>query len=145
MTYQTPMPGYFTDATAGVAFRVDGIPAPQGSKRAFVVAGRPVLVEASKNVKPWRDAVRREAVDAMNGRAPFQGPMVVPVTFRMPRPKTVKRLYPSTRPDLDKILRATCDALSKVVYVDDGQIVQFDVIKTYGTPGADITVEEVPA
>lgn len=133
------------EPTRGVAFRVDGVPAPQGSKRAFVVNGRPVLVEASKNVRPWRDAVRREAVDAMDGRTPFTGPILLAVTFRMPRPKTVKRPYPSTRPDLDKVLRATCDALTKVVYVDDGQVVQFDVIKSYGTPGADITVEEIQA
>lgn len=44
---------------------VHGQPAPQGSKRAFVNkhTGRAALVESSKKVQPWRQAVVGRAVD----------------------------------------------------------------------------------
>lgn len=125
----------------GVAFPVHGVPAPQGSKRAFVVNGRAVLTESSAKVKPWREAVVNAAVDAMNGREPLEGPVAVFVSFRLPRPKTVKRDLPSVRPDLDKLSRSTLDALTTAqVFKDDSQVCDMHIYKRYGLPGADITV-----
>lgn len=125
----------------GVAFRVNGVPAPQGSKRAFVVNGHAVLTEASSKVKPWREAVVNAAVDAMNGREPLEGAVVVTITFRLARPKTVKRDHPHVAPDLDKLARSTNDALTTAqVFRDDSQICDLHVYKRYGIPGADITV-----
>lgn len=45
-----------------IRFRVNGVPAPQGSKR-HVGGGR--MVESSKAVGPWREAVRAEAQRAI--------------------------------------------------------------------------------
>lgn len=142
-------PGRLPDSISlglhGVAFRVHGEPAPQGSKRAFVVGGRAVLTEASGKVKPWRALVAAEAVEAMGGREPFTGPLRVAVTFRLPKPKSVKRDLPHVRPDLDKLARSTSDALSKIVYADDAQVCEMFVAKVYGIPGADVTVTVIPA
>lgn len=122
----------------GVAFPVHGVPAPQGSKRHV---GNGILIESSKRVKPWREAVVNAAVDAMNGREPLEGPVAVFVSFRLPRPKTVKRDLPSVRPDLDKLSRSTLDALTTAqVFKDDSQVCGLHVYKRYGLPGADITV-----
>lgn len=129
----------------GVAFTVNGIPAPQGSKRAFVVNGRAVLTESSAKVKPWREAVVNAAVDAMNGREPLQGAVEVTVTFRLPKPQTVKRDLPHVRPDADKLTRSTLDALTTAqVFRDDSQVCDLHVYKRYGIPGADITVTVSP-
>ena len=51
----------------GVAFVVHGTPAPQGSKRAFVVGNRARVVEDSKKSAPWRDSVAAAAIEAMDG------------------------------------------------------------------------------
>lgn len=135
----------------GVAFTVRGIPAPQGSKR-HVGGGR--MVESSAKVAPWRQDVRRAAEDAMNGHLPFEGPLELIAIFTLPKPKTVKRLLPFVRPDLDKLLRSTGDALTSAgVYVDDSQVVSLTARKVYGIiPGAQIiirayhpTAEEVAA
>ncbi len=142
--YNHTPPEYFDAPGDGVAFRVNGIPAPQGSKRAFVVNGHAVLTEASQKVKPWREAVVNSAIDAMNGREPLTGPIEVTVTFRLPKPKTVKRDLPAVRPDIDKLIRATHDALTTArVYKDDGQVCDMHVRKRYGIPGADITVRVI--
>jgi Holliday junction resolvase RusA-like endonuclease len=128
----------------GVAFTVRGIPAPQGSKRAFVVNGRAVLTESSAKVKPWRQDVRAAAIDAMNGRAPFTVPVEVRVTFILPRPKSAprSRFAPDVTPDLDKLVRSSLDALTSAgVFDDDKRVCRIVTEKVYGIfPGADFTV-----
>ena len=123
----------------GIAFPVRGIPAPQGSKRHV---GGGILIESSKKVAPWRDAVRLAAVEEMNGVTPFDGPLELRVTFTLVRPATVKRAMPHVRPDLDKLVRSTMDALTDAgVWGDDCQVVRIVTAKLYGIyPGADITV-----
>lgn len=116
---------------------VEGTPVPQGSKS---LSRTGVMYEANKALKPWRARVRAAAL----WRAPaelMEGPLVLAVAFGMPRPKTVKREFPSVKPDLDKILRAVGDALTGVVYKDDAQIIRDDPIEFYATiPGAHIFV-----
>lgn len=125
----------------GIAFRVNGTPAPQGSKKGFVVKGRVVLVESSAKVKPWRAAVVDAAVEAMNGRPPLDGALDVTITYRLLKPRTVKRDFPTVTPDLDKLARSTHDALKTGgVVADDARFCRMTECKVYGTPGADITV-----
>ena len=64
-----------------ITITVYGMPGLQGSKR-FVGTrgGRGVMVESSAKVKPWREAVKfaaREAMQAAGLSAPMDGPLVV--------------------------------------------------------------------
>jgi len=138
-----------------ITFFVPGIPAPQGSKRAFVVGKRAVLVESSKACKPWRDGVRAAAMEAMRCRAPLEGPLRLDVAFYMPRPRSApkeRRGWPCGRPDRDKLLRSTCDGLTGVLYRDDSQPCTGETTKCYVgstqgrclTPGAWIRCEPLP-
>jgi crossover junction endodeoxyribonuclease RusA len=45
-----------------------------------------------------------------------------------------KRLYPSVKPDVDKLLRAVLDSLTGVAFHDDGQVVEISGWKNYGSP-----------
>ena len=66
------------------------------------------------------------------------------LTFIMPRPKTVRRNYPSVAPDLDKLIRGALDALTAIAYVDDGQVVEIYAKKIYGEViGVKIQVAEI--
>ena len=141
------------DGTRGVAFRVYGIAAPQGSKRAYVRGGRAMLVESSaETLKPWRDSVTHAAVEAMDGALPLgqaYAPLELLVTFYMPAPATVKRPRPSVAPDLSKLVRAAEDALTAGgVWVDDARVVRTVSEEFYADaehpPGADITIREMP-
>lgn len=145
--YNHAMPDYFTTDAAAVAFQVDGVPAPQGSKKGFSKVGttRVVMVESSDKVKPWREAVRTAGEDAMNGHAPFDGPLTVLITFRLAKPRTVERSLPTVYPDLDKLVRSTFDGLKAGgVIADDARICDLHASKRYGQPGADITVVRTP-
>lgn len=127
--------------TAPITIHVEGTPAPQGSKRAFVVNGRAVLTEMSKKVAPWRAAVAAEA--RRRGVETADGPIRLDIDFRVPAPKTMPkgRWLPDVRPDLDKYLRSTLDGLkSGGVYNDDSQVCEIHACKFYGTPGAVITI-----
>lgn len=139
---------------------VPGVPAPQGSKR-HVGAGR--MVESSAKVRPWREAVKWAAADAVHGPiAAADGPVSVTVTYFLERPKShwgagrnlglVKPSAPSrpaVKPDLDKLDRSTLDALGEIgLWRDDAQVVRLNVEKVYcdatEPPGARIVVMEVP-
>ena len=142
-----------------VEFFVAGRPAPQGSKRAYKTkSGHVNVVESSKKVRPWRDAVRSET--APRFAAPLAGPVWVTVNFYLPRPaghygtgRNAAQLRPAApaRPtgavdDVDKLLRAVLDGLKDGgAYKDDGQVVTVTARKYYakGAPGAEITVREL--
>lgn len=127
--------------------RVYGQPAPQGSKSAFVRGGRAVLVEQSKRVKPWRQAVV-EAI-SRTPAASFDEAVVARVTFIMPRPKAhfgskggqpyLKQSAPTfvtSTPDLDKLLRSTLDGITESgMIADDKQVVICHAQKRYCKPG----------
>lgn len=122
-----------------LVINVVGTPAPQGSKRAFVVNGRAVMAESSKKVKPWRQdvvAAVEQVLAVEDWWAIPAGPVRVDITFYLPRPayhygtgKNRSKLKPSApiwvdkKPDKDKLERATCDALTTSgVIRDDAQI-----------------------
>lgn len=116
---------------------VHGIPAPQGSKRHL---GNGVMVEMSNKVKPWREAVKWAAREAMAGRAPLDGPLWVGMVFTVAKPKSApkrKRTWPATKPDLSKLARSTEDALTDAgVWTDDARLVEYvRLAKAY--PGED--------
>ncbi len=121
----------------GLAFHVVGRPAPQGSKRAL---GPGRMIEQSKYVKPWRAAVEAAArveIGAL-GRSwrTLDGPLALSATFRLTRPQKPKSPYPDRAPDLDKIVRATLDAMQTAgVFVNDSRIVRIKAIKFYAAPG----------
>jgi len=136
-----------------VIFTVEGLsPAPQGSKR-HVGGGR--MIESSARVRPWREAVRQEAM--ATGVPMTAGPVFVRLTFRFIRPKghhnakgMIKASAPiehTKRPDLDKLVRSTLDGLTGVLFVDDSQVAFITASKEYactgGREGATIEVRVI--
>jgi len=140
----------------GLVIRVKGHPAPQGSKRYFPNGG---MREMSKNVAPWREAVRADTREALNGgQGLLTGPVFVGLAFYLPRPKghygtgrnagVVKDSAPSRpcgKPDIDKLARSTLDGLKfGGAFGDDAQVVALATTKWYcgygQAPGAQITV-----
>lgn len=122
---------------------VYGLPAPQGSKK-FVgttKAGRGLMVESSKKVKPWREAVKYEVLrQRENGVALLiSGPIAVEMTFTLPKPKSAPKTrvtFPDRKPDLSKLVRSTEDALTDVgVWEDDARVVDLRANKVYPNEG----------
>ncbi len=108
---------------------VDGRPAPQGSKNAFVIAGKPVMVEASKHLPAWRNDIILAVKQMFNDTqdvSMFVDPVKLKVTFYLERPPNTKFVnYPGGKPDLDHYIRAVGDALTiGGLIADDALIVK---------------------
>lgn len=143
-----------------IVIEVRGLPAPQGSKRPVRFGnGKIGVVESSKGVGPWREAVRAETQRVMKAEdGPLDGALAVSITFELPRPrghygtgrnggliKDSAPQFPAGRPDLDKLLRAVLDGLTAGgAWSDDAQVVRIGAEKLYGTPGARIRINNWP-
>jgi crossover junction endodeoxyribonuclease RusA len=139
-----PAPDFLVKVKRTIRFDVSGLPVPQGSTRAFVVKGRPIITSTSKGLGSWRQLVAGEAQRRVS--APIDGPVAVTLSFRLPRPKSApkkKWIYPSKRPDLDKLVRAVLDAVTQVIISDDSQVVSLTATKDYGPPGVLVQVDEI--
>lgn len=136
-------------------FGAAGVPIPQGSMAA--VAPGVVKRSNASELLAWRKAIY-QSLAAFVGQPGWENPdcpIRFHVTLTMPKPdrwgivanhtvaavpgqEHAPRVAPSTRPDLDKLLRAAGDALAPKnkpgAYADDGRIVDFRVAQTYPYP-----------
>jgi len=117
---------------------VRGLPAPQGSKRHV---GNGVMIEMSKRVKPWREAVVGAAAEARSAAGIWllDTALRADMVFTMLRPASHYRtgrnahllhdrapLCPAKAPDLSKLIRSTEDALTDAgVMRSDALIVEY--------------------
>lgn len=130
---------------------VHGTPGPQGSKTRNAAGA---LYESSAKVKPWREAVKQVAVDALthdDAWKPLDEPVHLEVVFTLRRPKShygtgrnagvlkgSAPVFPTGKPDLDKLLRSTQDALKDAgVLRDDSVVTAATATKTYVFTGFD--------
>jgi Holliday junction resolvase RusA-like endonuclease len=141
-----------------VGFRVVGVPASQGSKKAFMAGGSPRVREAGGSKHSiWRDAVSQAALRAAEELpygGPLDGALHLRATFRFPMPKSVpKRLrmdgcerLKRTAPDVSKLTRAVEDSLQAAGLIsNDSRIAVLSVAKweVVGWTGAEIMVEQI--
>lgn len=140
-------------------FEVIGIAQPKGSTRAFVplswakraVAAnhqpRAVITSDNPRVRAWAELVA-EAARTVAGEGLLLGALALEITFYLPRPPSLPRrvVHHLKKPDLDKLIRATNDALTGVLYRDDSQLVEIRASKRYApgitVPHAVIAIEE---
>ena len=147
-----------------VKFWVEGNPAPGGSKKAFrsYRTGKIIVQDDCDRNAAWRDTVAIEATRIMVGRKPMLGSLDALFIFYLPRPKGHFRTgkhaeklksdaptHPTVKPDTTKLIRATEDALTGIVWWDDAQIVDQRAVKCYCehntkllTPGVWVEVNE---
>ena len=66
-------------------------------------------------------------------------------TSKVEREKMIKGiLLPDKKPDVDNVLKCICDALNKVAYDDDKQIISMNIVKYYSeNPCVVIRLEEI--
>lgn len=133
--------------TLPLNFSVTGVPKPKGSPRPLKLGnGRTIIsIHQTDDALSWEQACIRAAAAAW-GEAPHDGPVIVRHVIYMPRPASVKRELPSTKPDGDKLTRLILDALQAAgVLSDDSRVVAWPGCKVYcepgEVPGVDVRVE----
>lgn len=138
--------------STGMRFYIPGLPQPQGSARAFVVAGKARITSDNPKVKSWRVDAKRVFQERIT--KPECGPVRVNAVFEFARPKghfgsgrnahLVRESAPKThtvKPDVDKLARALLDAGTGTLWRDDAQVVSLTVGKRYAEqPGTWVEV-----
>lgn len=139
-----------------IVLEVLGTPAPKGSGRAMLIAGKARHIASGSTanqlaLKAWDVAVREAARAAVGNVAapPLVGVAIaLAIEFRMARPgshwgkgkhagrlKPSAPLYPIGKPDSSKLLRATEDSLTGIVWDDDSRVSLHHVDRLYALPG----------
>ena len=122
-----------------IKFSVEGTPIQQGSMR-HIGHGRMIHNKAVE-LAAWRADIASAA--KLAGCKPILDPIAITMRFRVKRPKSVKREYPTVAPDLDKYVRSVNDGLTGVAFADDSQVIQIIASKEYAdSPGVDIEISE---
>lgn len=113
---------------------------PQGKGRPRF-SGKTRTAYTPAKTAAYEAVVGRMATLGMRGRDQFFGPIHITMRAHMPIPKSwskAKRdqallgeLKPTSKPDLDNILKAIADGLQGIAYDDDSAIVSATVSKVY--------------
>lgn len=127
--------------TKEIKFFVAGIPAPKGSTKSFPFRRKSGGLGVSTfNDNPKTvDWQQRIATEAQAANVPCADQAIeIALHFQLPRPKRLKtkkwaaRTVPhTTKPDLDKLVRAALDALQGIMYTDDSQVCAIHTTKWY--------------
>lgn len=120
-----------------IVYSVSGTPAPQGSKIRTAYGMR----DASKALKPWRDAVKAASQEQAEITDTVLGGFRASLTFRFKRPAKPVRDYPPI--DIDKLCRSTLDGMvSGGIVEDDRHCVYLTAKKEYHEhPGVIIRID----
>lgn len=140
---------------SGLNFSIDGVPVPKGRPRLTTINGM-ARAFTPKKTRDYEDDVRAAAIAAMSedGLMLFDRPLCVKVDIYLPIPKSWSKkkhqdamdgkVVPTKKPDIDNVCKCILDAMNKVVYVDDAQIVDFYAKKRYWfKPRVDVQVSVI--
>ena len=147
-----------------LTINVRGLPHPQGSMKAHPLPNGKVAMRYPAAVYAWRSQVQQSVAEEMANNVglefPLPGPVDLRLGFELPRPlghfgtgrnvgtiKASAPTYPIVIPDLDKLIRCICDAVTDAgLWRDDSQVVTLMAGKRYvingSTPGVLIRVTE---
>ena len=124
----------------------------------FVIPGKPVAKGRPKFAKPgikarvytpdatrqWERGAKLIIKAAMRGKPLLEGAVKADFELYMPKPKRLKRKYPTTKPDATNTIKASEDAMNGIVFIDDAQITRITAFKEYSDdPRVVIHVSEV--
>ena len=140
-------------ATAGdyVNFTVPGEPVGKGRPRA-AKRGKHITLYTPERTASYENLVALAAQKAMLCKPLFKGALRMRLHIFTAPPQSWSQkkraqalrgeILPTTKPDLDNVLKAVADACNNVVFVDDKQIVEVYVAKRYSElPRAVVIVE----
>ena len=116
-----------------VAFELIGEPVPQS--RPKFSRGR---CYEPKRCAEFKAKIRQAARIAMNGKEPITAPLSCVIKFYRKYKRTSRRFG-----DCDNLYKAVTDAMNKIVYEDDSQIVRCIVEKLTGdTPKIEVKITD---
>jgi Holliday junction resolvase RusA-like endonuclease len=103
----------------------------------------PLMVKLAFNIPPRRTAVKPPCVCShlpsrhkLKDRFRYHCRDCNCVSYRE------SKQWPTTKPDLDKLIRSILDSMTNIIFRDDNQVVEIIATKEYGDPGVSIEVRK---
>lgn len=111
-----------------------------------VAKGRPRMSRSGHAYTPektreFEKELQKQARKQHRG-APLTGALKLVVTYFMRAPKKRVRVFPTTKPDLDNLIKPK-DALNGIIWEDDSQIIEIHARKVYASGAGHIAMEVV--
>jgi Holliday junction resolvase RusA-like endonuclease len=125
---------------AAIAFVIPGTPVGKGRPK-FARRGNFVTAYTPEKTASYENLVKVKAQEAMNGRAVIEGAVSVVVALYVTPPASWSQkkqraalageIYPTSKPDVDNVIKGIFDACNEIVWRDDKQACDVRVIKRY--------------
>ena len=128
---------------------------PQGKERArsTIVNGKSLHYTPNKT-RTYEGMIRTQAMEQMGMRAATRQPIALKLVINYAIPDSWPQwkwyaaqrgeVVPTIKPDADNVVKAIKDALNGVVWFDDCQVTQMEVVKTYSeNPGVLVEVVQL--
>ncbi len=136
-----------------ITFTVPGVPQGKGRPRVGTISGRARVFTPAKTVA-YEALIAHAAQQAMAGRPLIDGPVSCAIAIDAPIPASWSKrkqaaalageLMPTTKPDLDNVVKAIFDGLNNVLWRDDVLVVDLAVRKRYSaTPCVRVEVRSL--
>ncbi|MCM1233842.1 MAG: RusA family crossover junction endodeoxyribonuclease [Ruminococcus flavefaciens] len=139
--------------------RIEVYGQPQGKQRARVcMRGNYARAYTPEKTASYENLINLSYIQALKGApSPFWDKPIkitIQAIYQIPKSFSRKRtaaaldgqIRPQVKPDIDNVVKVVCDALNKVAYKDDTQVVEIAAYKRYGAePMLQIDIDEVQA
>ena len=124
-----------------IAFVIPGVPVGKGRPK-FARRGNFVTTYTPEKTASYENLVKVKAEEAMKGRPAIDGAVAVTIWLWVTPPASWSqkkqrealdgRIFPTSKPDIDNVLKGIMDACNEIVFKDDKQAVDVRVVKRYG-------------
>ena len=135
-------------ANRSISFIIYGEPTPKGRPR--------VTKKGAYTPKKTRVAEKSFQAQALSWRPSelFKGPLRLHIEFHRSIPKSFSKkkiegiyageIFPTTKPDLDNLVKLVKDAMNHIFYHDDSQVIELYAKKIYAdVPRIDVKLVEI--
>ena len=133
-----------------VSFVVPGMPVGKGRPK-FARRGNFTVAYTPEKTASYENLVKVKAEEAMRGRILIDGPVSVDIELYVTPPASwslkkqrvalLGESFPTSKPDLDNVIKGLFDACNDIVWKDDKQVVSLMVTKRFAeTPCARMRV-----
>lgn len=136
-----------------ITFIVPGVPVGKGRPR-FARQGAFVRAFTPEKTASYENLVKLAAAGAMAGRVPMDGAADVSIALYVTPPASWSQkkqraalageVMPTSKPDMDNVVKGIFDAMNGIVWQDDKQVVSLRVWKRYSDT-ARASIEVSPA
>lgn len=129
-----------TKSQTAVAFTVPGAPVGKGRPK-FARRGNFVTTYTPEKTASYENLVKMAAALAMDGRSMYEGAVAVVMWLYVTPPASwsqkkqrealLNNILPTSKPDVDNVIKGIFDAMNEIVWKDDKQVVELTVKKRY--------------